>query len=139
MTEPRGAAIRPLLQRPRFTPTWERTMSTLIQDLKYSLRLLLKSPGFSLTAILVLALGIGANAAVFTLVNGMLLKPLKGADKPGQLVGVYSHDHTKADSWRGFSYPAYVDVRDRAKVFSEVTAYNLAFAGIGEGEATRRV
>jgi predicted permease len=113
-------------------------MSSLIQDLKYSLRLLLKSPGFSFTAVLVLALGIGANAAVFTLVNGLLLKPLVGADKPGQLVGVYSHDHTKPDSYRGFSYPAYADVRDRAKVFSEVTAFNLAFAGIGEGEATRR-
>ncbi len=114
-------------------------MSTLIQDLKYSLRLLLKSPGFSLTAVLVLALGIGANAAVFSLVNGMLLKPVVGSDKPGQLVGVYSHDKTKADVYRGFSYPAYADIRDRADVFSEVTAFNLAFAGLGEGEATKRV
>ena len=114
-------------------------MSTLVQDLKYSLRLLLKSPGFSLTAVLVLALGIGANAAVFSLVNGMLLKPVMGSEKPGQLVGVYSHDKTKADVYRGFSYPAYADIRDRAKVFSEVTAFNLAFAGLGEGEATKRV
>jgi predicted permease len=113
-------------------------MSNLIQDLKYSLRLLLKSPGFSLTAVLVLALGIGANAAVFTLVNGMLLKPLVGADRPGQLVGVYSHDKTKPDSYRGFSYPAYSDVRDRSKTFSSVAAFSLAFAGVGEGDATRR-
>jgi predicted permease len=114
-------------------------MSALVQDLRYTLRLLVKSPAFAVTAILVLALGIGANAAVFTLVNGMLFKPLNGADKPGELVGVYSRDHTKADSWRSFSYPAFGDVRDRANVFSEVTAHDLAFAGIGEGEATRRV
>ena len=113
-------------------------MSSLVQDFRYSLRLLLKSPGFSLTAVLVLALGIGANSAVFSLVNGMLLKPLMGSEKPGRLVGVYSHDHTKPDSYRGFSYPAYTDVRDRAKVFSDVTAFSLAFAGIGEGEDTRR-
>jgi predicted permease len=116
----------------------EGTMSSLIQDLKYSLRLLLKTPGFSLTAVLVLALGIGANAAVFTLVNGMLLKPLVGAERPGQLVGVYTHDKTKPDSYRGFSYPGYRDIRDRSKTFSDVAAFNLAFAGVGEGDATRR-
>ncbi|HSK10876.1 MAG TPA: ABC transporter permease [Vicinamibacterales bacterium] len=113
-------------------------MSTLLQDLKYSLRLLLKTPGFSLTAILVLALGIGANAAVFTLVNGMLLRPMAGSERPGQLVGVYSHDRTRPNSYRSFSYPSYADVRDRATVFSEVAAFNLTFAGIGEGETTRR-
>lgn len=113
-------------------------MSTLLQDLRYSLRLLLKTPAFSLTAILVLALGIGANVAVFSLVNGMLLKPLSGTQQPGQLVGVYTHDKTKPDSYRGFSYPAYTDVRDKASVFSSVAAFNLAFVGIGEGDATRR-
>lgn len=113
-------------------------MPTLIQDLRYSLRLLLKTPAFSLTAILVLALGIGANAAVFSLVNGMLLKPLFGSERPGQIVGVYTHDKTKPDSYRGFSYPAFVDVRDKATVFSDVAAFNLAFVGLGEGDATRR-
>ena len=109
-----------------------------MQDLKFSFRLLLKTPGFSLTAILVLALGIGANAAVFTLVNELMLKPIgKGADS-GRIVGVYSHDSTKPDSYRGFSYPGYTDIRDRSELFTHVAAFDMALVGLGEGEATRR-
>jgi predicted permease len=113
-------------------------MSNLLQDLRHSLRLLLKNPGFSLTAILVLALGIGANAAVFTLVNSLLFRPLVGSRRPGQVVGIYSHDRTRPDSYRGYSYPAYVDIRDRSGSFSHVLAFTLSFVGIGEGDATRR-
>jgi predicted permease len=113
-------------------------MSNLLQDARHSLRLLVKNPGFSLTAILVLALGIGANAAVFTLVNELMFRPLVGSDRPGQPVGIYSQDHTRPDSYRGFSYPAYVDVRDRATSFSHVMAFTLSFVGVGEGDATRR-
>lgn len=113
-------------------------MSNLLQDLRHSVRLLLKNPGFSLTAILVLALGIGANAAVFTLVNSLLFRPLSGSERPGKTVGIYSHDHTRPDSYRGFSYPAYADIRDRSNSFSGVTAFSLSFVGLGEGDATRR-
>jgi predicted permease len=113
-------------------------MSNLLQDVRYGIRLLFKNPGFSLTAILVLALGIGANAAVFTLVNTLFFRPLVGADRPGQIVGIYSHDHTRPDSYRGFSYPAYADIRDRNRSFSHVMAFTLSFVGIGEGDATRR-
>ena len=113
-------------------------MSSLMRDLRFSLRLLLKTPGFSLTAVLVLALGIGANAAVFSIVNAMLFKPAVGAGRAGELVGIYSQDRTKPDSYRGFSYPELLDVRERASVFSEVTGFDVAFVGIGEGEATRR-
>jgi predicted permease len=113
-------------------------MSNLVQDLRLSVRLLFKHPGFSLTAILVLALGIAANAAVFTLVNTLMFKPLAGADRPGQVVGIYSHDHTRPNSYRGFSYPAFADVRDNATSFSSVTSFTLAFVGLSEGDATRR-
>jgi predicted permease len=113
-------------------------MSDLVQDLRLSIRLLFKNPGFSLTAILVLALGIGANAAVFTLVNTLMFKPLAGSERPGQIVGVYSHDHTRPDSYRGFSYPAYTDIRDNASSFSHVMAFTLSFIGVGEGDTTRR-
>jgi len=113
-------------------------MSALLQDLRYSVRLLLKAPAFTLTAVLVLGLGIGANAAVFSLVNGVLFKPLAGSERPGRVVGIYSHDRTRPDSYRSFSYPAFADVRDGATVFSDVAAYTLALAGIGEGDATRR-
>jgi predicted permease len=113
-------------------------MSDFVQDFRHSVRLLLKNPGFSLTAILVLALGIAANAAVFTLVNTLMFKPLVGSERPGQVVGVYSHDHTRPDSYRSFSYPAYTDIRDNATSFSHVMAFTLSFAGIGEGDTTRR-
>jgi predicted permease len=113
-------------------------MSALLQDLRYSLRLLLKTPGFTLIAVLVLALGIGANAAVFSLVNTLLFKPVAGSDRPGQVVGIYSHDRTRPDSFRAFSYPGFVDVRDGASVFSDVAGFTIAFVGIGEGETTRR-
>jgi len=113
-------------------------MSDLLQDLRYSIRLLIKTPGFSLTAILVLALGIGANAAIFGLVNTLMLKPVAGSERPGQVVGIYRHDRTRPDSYQSFSYPAYVDVRDRGTDFSHVMAFNLSFVGIGEGEPTRR-
>lgn len=113
-------------------------MSNLLQDVRYSLRLLFKNPGFSLTAILVLALGIGANAAVFTLVNTLLLRPMPGSERPGQIVGIYSHDHTKPDSYRGFSYPGYADIRDHSRDFSGVMAFTVSFVGIGEADATRR-
>ncbi len=113
-------------------------MSNLLQDARYSLRLLFKNPGFSLTAILVLALGIGANAAVFTLVNTLFLRPMPGSERPGQVVGIYSHDHTKPDSYRAFSYPGYVDVRDHSRGFTSVMAFTVSFVGIGEADATRR-
>ena len=113
-------------------------MSDLLQDLRYSLRLLLKTPGFSLTAILVLALGIGANAAIFSLVNTVLLKPIAGSERPGQVVGIYAQDRTRPDSYKSFSYPAYTDIRDRAGSFSQVAGFTLAFVGIGEADATRR-
>ena len=113
-------------------------MSTLLKELRYSVRRLLETPGFSLTAVLVLALGIGANAAVFSLVNGLLLKPIAGADSPGHVVGVYSRDRARPGSWRLFSYPEFIDVRDRAAVFSDVAAFTMALVGIGEGDTTRR-
>ena len=112
-------------------------MAALLQDLRYGFRLLLRHRGFTTVAVLVLAFGIGANTAVFTLVNSLILKPRLGAPDR-ELAGVYSRDRTQADSYRAFSYPNYADLRDR-KIFASVTAHSFSLMGLTEGNVTKRV
>jgi predicted permease len=112
-------------------------MLTLWQDIRYGIRMLAQKPGFTIAAVLVLALGIGANSAVFSLVNAFVLKPLR-IEKPEQLAGVYSRDTKHPDTYRAFSYPNYADLRDSGQVFSNLAAMNLAMVGIQEGATTRR-
>ena len=100
--------------------------------------MLAKNPGFSTVAILVLALGIGANSAIFSLVNAMLLKPLPLA-RPGELAGIYSEKTTPPGGYRAISYPNYRDLRDSATVFTGLAAHNVTLVGVGEGTVTRRV
>lgn len=113
-------------------------MSNLWQDLRYSLRLLLKHPGFTLTAIVVLTLGIGVNAGIFGIINGLLLRPLAGSDAPGELVGVFSKDRTATRGYRAFSYPGFEDLRAADGPFTHLAAHNVAVAGITEDGATRQ-
>ena len=104
-----------------------------------------KNPGFTLAAVTVLALGIGANAAIFSLVNAFLFRPLV-MQSPSTLVGCYSRDTKKSD-YRAFSYPDYAELRDASErgdggsVFSSLLAHNLAMVGLSEGNTgtTRRV
>ena len=112
-------------------------MGTLLQDVRYGVRTLIQRPGFTAVAILVLSLGIGANTAIFSLVNAFLLKPL-AIQQPEQLMGCYSRDTRKADTYRAFSYPNYVDLREKNTVFTSVMAHNMAMVGIAEGDSTRR-
>src|SRR5271166_4361483 len=112
-------------------------MSELMRDVRYGFRMLVSKPGFTVSAILVLALGIGANSAVFSLINAFLLKPLH-IEKPEQLAGLYSRDTKHPDTYRGFSYPNYVDIRENNPVFSSLMAYSMAMVGIEEGNSTRR-
>ena len=113
-------------------------MWTLWQDLRYSLRLLAKHPGFTLTAIGVLTLGIGVNAGIFGIINGLLIRPLAGADAPGEIVGVYSKDRTTERGYRAFSYPGFVDIRDARGPFAHVAAHNVALGGLTENGTTRQ-
>ena len=85
----------------------------------------------------VLALGIGANTAIFSLVNAFLLKPLVLRDA-AQLVGCYSRDTRKPDSYRAFSYPNYADLRESNSVFTSLMAHNMGMVGVEEGAMTRR-
>ena len=112
-------------------------MMSLLQDLRFGARTLRKTPGFTVVAIAVLALGIGANSAMFTVVNALLLKPLAG--RADELVGVFSHDRTKPDSYRAFSYPEYVDIREHAGIFDGLMAHDFAMVGVPQGDATRQL
>jgi predicted permease len=113
-------------------------MWTLWQDLRYSARLLLKHPGFTLTAIGVLTLGIGVNAGIFGIVNGLMIRPLTGADAPGEVVGVYSKDRTTERGYRAFSYPGFLDMRAASGPFSHLAAHNVALGGVTENNTTRQ-
>src|SRR5512145_1668998 len=113
-------------------------MWTLWQDLRYSLRLLAKHPGFTLTAIGVLTLGIGVNAGIFGIINGLLIRPLAGAEAPGEIVGVYSKDRTTERGYRAFSYPGFADIRDAQGPFAHVAAHNVALGGVTENGTTRQ-
>lgn len=95
-------------------------METLLQDIRYGIRLIVKSPGFAIIAILTLALGIGANTAVFSVVNGVLLNPLP-YPHPGRLVAIYSsHKQFKRSS---ISYPNFLDWARDQRSFSGIAAY----------------
>ena len=110
----------------------------MLSDLRYGVRMLAKNPGFSAVAILVLALGIGANSAIFSLINAMLLKPLP-IERPGELVGIYNEKTTPPGGFRAISYPNYRDLRASADGFSSLAAHNVTLVGVGDGTVTRRV
>jgi len=110
----------------------------MIHDFRFACRQLIKAPGFAIAAILVLALGIGANTAVFTLVDTLLFAP-PGYAQPHELVQVFSQDKKNPKSFRAFSYPTLTDIRAQNSVFSGVAAHNLGMVGLGEKGNTRRV
>ena len=98
-------------------------METLLQDLRYGMRMLLKRPGFTVIAIISLALGIGANTAIFSLVNTALLMPPPVA-RPDELVAV--NNSATGQMFPTISYPNYKDYRDRNEIFSGLVAYRFA-------------
>jgi predicted permease len=112
-------------------------VDTLLQDLRFGFRLLLKKPLFTTIAILVLALGIGVNSAMFSLVNALLFKPL-AVEAPGDLIGVYDREAKPDGSYRAFSYPNYLDLRLQNDTFTHLMAFTTVLTGITEGDTTRR-
>lgn len=95
-------------------------MRTLAQDLRYAIRMLLKAPGFTAVAILTLALGIGANTAVFSVVNALILRPLP-VERPSELVFLEN-----TPSGPSHSFPNYRDLRDRNQTFAGLVGYRMA-------------
>jgi len=113
-------------------------MDHLRQDLRYAARMLTKNPAFTTVAVLVLALGIGANTAMFALTNSVLLRPIE-ADNPSELVALYNKHTTRPDSYRGFSYPNFEDIRAQNTALASVMAHDLTVVGLTEGDVTRRI
>lgn len=109
-------------------------LQTLLQDLRYALRMLVKAPGFTTVVVLTLALGVGANAAIFSVVNAVLLQPLPYAS-PGRIVSVTQERPKENILDDGMSYPTFIELRDSNKAFSELAglaAHALTLTGRGE-------
>jgi predicted permease len=108
------------------------SIESLLQDVRYGFRVLVKSPGFSVIAVLTLALGIGANTAIFSVVNGVLLSPLP-YEKPDQLVSLFEKIPNFENG--SISYPNFVDWRRMNRTFSSLAAYrSTAYKLSGAGE-----
>jgi predicted permease len=108
-------------------------LETLIKDVRFSLRVLRKSPGFTIVAVLTLALAIGANAMVFSILNALILRPLN-VPEPESL---YAIEHG-SDKSLVLSYPDYLDLRDRNRSFEDLAAYNNGQAGLDTGDNPSR-
>ena len=110
----------------------------MITDFKYALRMLLKAPGFTVIAILTLALGIGANSAIFSVIDAVLLHPLP-FPKPNQLVAVWSPLPTDKRAKETNSVPDYVDLRDQSQTLSALAAFTRAGAVLNGTEEARQL
>src|SRR5262249_28915662 len=114
-------------------------IETLFQDIRYAVTLLIKKPAFSIVAILGLMLGIGANTAIFSVVNALLLRPLP-YHNPGRLVDLWSDNIADPRAPHAISYTNFVDWRDQSQSFEGMAAYtqnDSNMTGIGEPERLR--
>ncbi|MDQ3684030.1 MAG: ABC transporter permease [Acidobacteriota bacterium] len=113
-------------------------MTTLWQDLRYGARMLLKKPGFTAVAVLALALGIGANTAIFSVVNAVLLKPLPypGAER---LMVVYETNLARGQSDGGASMPDFREWRERNQSFEKIAAFSTGNYNVSSDDEPERV
>ena len=112
-------------------------MESIWQDLRYGLRMLAKNPGFTLIAVLTLAIGIAANTTIFTVFNALLLKPMPGRD-PDRLATMYTSDYS-GPLYGTSSYPDYVEFRDRNDAFASLTAHTLQPLLLTEKGGSQRI
>ena len=113
-------------------------MTTLFQDVRYGLRVLWKSPGFTTVAVLSLALGVGANTAIFSIVNAVLLRSLP-FPHPERLVKIVANNQGVGVQDIGFSVPELDDLRSRASIFEQVTAIQGGPTNLTGGERPRHL
>jgi putative ABC transport system permease protein len=136
VVEGRGSGIRDKIKYHALTPG-PRPLTTAkggeLMDLRYSFRMLLKSPGFTAVAVLSLALGIGANTSIFSLVNALLLRALP-VSEPDRLV--YLFNGSRNSPYSTSSYPDYVDYRDHNEVFSDLAAFSNISVSLASPDQT---
>ena len=118
-----------------WTPRWVEASRDLINDVRYAIRALARHPGFSLTVTVVLTLGIGLNAAVFTFVKSLALAPLSGVSRSAQLSVV--HRETTSGRALRLSYPDYLTLRDHTQAFVELFGTTVAAVGLGRDRDSR--
>ena len=112
-------------------------MSALIADLRFAFRVLAKSPGFVAVAVVTLGLAIGVNSAVFSLINGLILRPII-PHKPAEVVSVFTARKESNRDYRQFSHAEYAVLSDAREIFSDVTAINFSLVGISRGHDPMR-
>src|SRR5687768_16149475 len=95
---------------------------SILQDIRYGLRMIAKAPAFTVLAVLALALGVCANTTIFSLINGLILRPLTGIKDPDKVVAVYTSDYSSS-LYGSSSYPDYIDFRNQADAFESLAAY----------------
>ena len=113
-------------------------MQTFVQDLKYAFRNLKQAPGFAAVAIITLALGIGANSAIFSVVNGVVIKPLE-YDDPGELVFIQTGFPNIGFDEFWISAPEYLQYRDASRSYESMGVFNTGEVSLTGGESPIRV
>ena len=114
-----------------------RCVEQLWSDVKYAARLLARSPGFTAVAIVSLALGVGANTTIFSLLNAFLLQPLPGRE-PARLATVYTSDYS-GPLYSASAYPDYLDFRSGSRAFEGLAAFGIKPLLFTEGSESRRI
>jgi predicted permease len=111
-------------------------MATILQDLRYALRSLQKSPGFTAAVVLTLSLGIGANTAIFSIINALLLRDLPQVTRPSELLLIGRT--VSNEGFDTFSYPDYVDLRNQSRTLQGVAAFTTVPVHVSGSGATER-
>src|SRR4051812_20314355 len=100
-------------------------MSSFLQDFRHGIRGLAKMPGFAVVVVLTLALGIGANSAIFSILNGFLLRPFPYGDA-GRLLRVYTFVPSQGNDMSSLSYTEFLDLREQTRTLDRVSAFRPA-------------
>jgi putative ABC transport system permease protein len=113
-------------------------MDTVLQDIRYGIRTLLKSPGFTIVALITIALGVGANTAIFSVVNSVLVHPLP-YEAPDKLVKIHGYKVTTGNNHSWISGPDFIDYQSQNQSFETLSAYRTDFFNVTSGNEPEQV